>query len=36
MYGMKFSLKRQGNEYQINNEIPQAIRMKYTMKFPSQ
>ena len=33
---MKFLLKRQGNEDEIDNEIPQAIRMKWTMKFPRQ
>ena len=28
---MKFLFKRQGNEDEIDNEIPQAIRMKWTM-----
>ena len=42
--GMNFLLKRQGNEYEIDNEIPeiqewkihwkrQGINMKFTMKY---
>ena len=33
---MKNQLKVPGDTYEIDNEIPQAIRMKWTMKFHRQ